>query len=42
MKNESMNKPFPYNLFEDLEIESPAEQPEVFLATLMYIMRCIA
>lgn len=42
MKNEVMEKPFPYNLFSDLEIEAPAEEPEDFLATLMYILRCVS
>ena len=42
MKNEALMKPFPNNLFDDLEIECPSEQPEDFLATLMYILRCVA
>ena len=41
MKNDVMDKPFPKNLFADLEIEEPAEEPEDFLPTLMYILRCI-
>ena len=42
MKNEALTKPFPNNLFDDLEVEAPAEQPEDFLATLMYILRCVS
>ena len=42
MKNEVMTKPFPYNLFDDLGAKPPTEQPEDFLATLMYILRCVA
>lgn len=42
MKNEVMNKPFPYNLFDDLEVKAPQEQAEDFLPTLMYILRCVS
>ena len=42
MRNEAMMKHFPNNLFDDLEIEMPTEQPEDFLATLMYILRCVS
>ena len=41
MKNEVALKPFPENLFNDLEIPMPKEQAEDFLPTLMYILRCV-
>ena len=41
MKNESFNVPFPNNLFKDLGAEMPKEQPDDFIPTLLYVLRCV-
>ena len=42
MKNEVAMKPFPENLLSDLGREAPAETPDDFTATFMYVLYCVA
>ena len=42
MKNTINELSFPRNLFADLGVEAPAEQPEDFYATLLYVLHSIA
>ena len=42
MKNEASMRPFPENLFYDINCPVPAETPEDFYASLMYVLYSIA
>lgn len=42
MTNNSLEKPFPMNIFDELGEEAPAEQPYDFIPTLSYVLQCIA
>ena len=41
MRNEASARPFPDNLFYDLNAESPTTQAEDFYATFMYVLRVV-